>query len=53
MKVSGFTICRHAVKFDFPIMEAIRSALPVVDEFIVNVGQSDDGTLDLIRSIDS
>ncbi len=53
MKISGFTICRNAVRFDYPIVEVIRSALPVVDEFIVNVGQSDDGTLDLIRSIGS
>lgn len=53
MKVSAFTICRNAVKFDFPIVEVINSALPVVDEFIVNVGQSDDGTLELIRSIGS
>ncbi len=53
MKVSGFTICRHAVAFDYPIVEVLRSALPIVDEFIVNVGQSDDGTLDLIRSIGS
>ena len=53
MKVSGFSICRNAVKFDYPIVEVIRSALPIVDEFIVNVGQSDDGTLELIRSIES
>jgi glycosyltransferase involved in cell wall biosynthesis len=53
MKISGFTICRNAVRFDYPIVEVIRSALPIVDEFIVNVGQSDDGTLDLIRSIGS
>jgi len=53
MKVSGFTICRNAVKFDYPIMEVIRSALPIVDEFVVNVGQSDDGTLELIRSFGS
>ncbi|HEX9429005.1 MAG TPA: glycosyltransferase [Candidatus Bathyarchaeia archaeon] len=53
MKVSGFTICRNAVKFDYPIVEVIHSALPIVDEFIVNVGQSDDGTLELIRSIES
>ena len=45
MKVSGFSICRNAVKFDYPIVEAIRSALPVVDEFVVNVGQSNDGTV--------
>ncbi|MBI3808161.1 MAG: hypothetical protein HY281_11735 [Nitrospirae bacterium] len=53
MKVSAFTICRNAVKFDFPIVEVINSTLPIVDEFIVNVGQSDDGTLELIRSIGS
>jgi glycosyltransferase involved in cell wall biosynthesis len=53
MKVSGFTICRNAVKFDYPIVEVIRSALPIVDEFVVNVGQSNDGTLDLVRSIGS
>jgi glycosyltransferase involved in cell wall biosynthesis len=53
MKVSAFSICRNAVQFDFPIVEAIRSALPIIDEFVVNVGQSDDGTLDLIRSIGS
>ena len=34
-------------------MEAIPSALPVVDEFVVNVGQSNDGTVELIRSIGS
>lgn len=53
MKVSAFTICRNAVQFDYPILEVIRSALPIVDEFVVNVGQSADGTLDLIRSIGS
>ena len=53
MKVSGFSICRNAVKFDYPIVEVIRSALPIVDEFIVNVGQSDDGTFEMIRGIGS
>ncbi len=34
-------------------MEAsIRSLLPLVDELVVNVGVSDDGTLELVRSID-
>lgn len=53
MKVSGFTFIRNAVKFDFPIIEAITSILPVCDEFIVAVGNSDDKTLDLIKSINS
>jgi hypothetical protein len=51
MKVSGFTFVRNAVKYDYPVVESIRSILPVVDEFIVNVGRCDDGTLELIRSI--
>jgi hypothetical protein len=53
MKVCGFTIVRNAVKFDYPVVESIGSILPVCDEFLVLVGQSDDNTLDLIRSINS
>jgi hypothetical protein len=33
------------------VVESIRSVLPICDEFIVNVGRCDDGTLELIRSI--
>ena len=51
MKVSGFTFVRNVVKYDYPVVESIRSILPIVDEFIVNVGRCDDGTLELIRSI--
>jgi hypothetical protein len=51
MKVSGFTFCRNAVRYDYPVVESIRSILPIVDEFVVNVGRCDDGTLGLIRSI--
>ena len=53
MKVSGFTFVRNAIKFDYPIVEAITSILPVCDEMIVAVGNSDDATLALIKSIDS
>jgi len=51
VKVSGFTIIKNAVRHDFPIEASIRSLLPVCDEVVVNVGPSDDGTLDLIQSI--
>ena len=51
MKVTGFTFIRNAIKYDYPVEEAIRSILPLCDEVIVNVGNSDDGTEDLIRSI--
>ena len=51
MKISGFTIIRNAVMNDYPIVEAIRSILPVVDEMIVLVGDSSDDTLGLMQSI--
>jgi len=53
MKVSGFTIARDVIRFQYPIVASIESILPVCDEFIVNVGDSSDGTLELIRSIKS
>lgn len=53
MKVSGFTIVRNAIKYDYPILEAIQSILPLCDEFIVAVGKSEDDTLNLIRSLHS
>lgn len=51
MKLSGFTIVRNALKYNYPVLESIRSILPVCDEFVVSVGDSQDGTLDLIRSL--
>ena len=51
MKIAGFTIIKNAVTNDFPIMEAIRSLLPVVDEMIVLIGDSSDETTALIEAI--
>ena len=51
MKLSGFTFVRNAVRAEYPVTESISSILPIVDEFIVNVGLDDDGTLDLIQSL--
>lgn len=53
MKITGFTIIKNAVINDYPIVEAIRSILPIVDEMIVLVGDSTDDTETLIRSINS
>jgi hypothetical protein len=53
MKVSGFTIARNIIKYDYPIVEAISSILPICDELVVAVGKSEDDTLQLIRSINS
>ncbi len=52
MKVSGFTFIRNAIKFDYPVVESIRSILPLCDDFVVAVGNSEDETENLIKSID-
>lgn len=53
MKVSGFTFIRNAIKYDYPIVESILSILPVCDEVVVAVGNSEDNTRALIEEIDS
>ena len=51
MKVCGFTFLRNAEKFDFPIVEAISSILPICDHFVVAVGNSDDNTRKIIENV--
>ncbi len=51
MKVAGFTFVRNALLYDYPVVEAITSILPICDYFVVAVGASDDDTLALVRSI--
>ena len=53
MKVCGFTIVRNAIKYCYPVVESIKSILPLCDQMIVVVGKSEDDTLNLIKSIDS
>ena len=51
MKISGAAIIRNGVKYGYPFIESIKSMLPICDEFIVGVGDSDDGTRDRITGI--
>ena len=51
MKVSGFTFLRNGQKLGYPFVESIRSILPIVDEFVVALGPSDDRTEEMLRSI--
>jgi glycosyltransferase involved in cell wall biosynthesis len=53
MKVSGFTIVRNVIKYDYPVVESISSILPLCDEVIVAVGDSEDGTRAMVESIGS
>lgn len=52
MKVTGFSFIKNAVRYNYPVVEALRSILPLCDEIIVAVGDSEDNTRDLVASID-
>ena len=49
--ISGFTIIRNGVVFDYPFIESIRSMLPIVDELIINVGYGTDSTMEAIQKL--
>jgi hypothetical protein len=51
MKVSGFTFLRHGTLLGYPYLESIRSILPIVDEFVVNVGTGTDDTAERVRAL--
>jgi glycosyltransferase involved in cell wall biosynthesis len=53
MKVTGFSFIKNAIKFDYPVVESIRSVLPLCDELVVAVGDSEDDTRALIAGIDA
>jgi len=51
MKVSGFTFIKNGQILGYPFLQSIQSILPIVDEFVINVGQSEDNTLEAIHSL--
>ncbi|MDW7682302.1 MAG: hypothetical protein SCK70_17190, partial [bacterium] len=53
MKISGFSFVRNGIKLYYPVVESIKSILPIVDEFIIAVGMGDedDTTRDKIIEI--
>jgi len=53
MKVSGFTFIRNGEMLGYPFIESSQSVLPIVDEFIISVGESKDNTLKKIQAIKS
>jgi hypothetical protein len=53
MKVSAFTFIKNGQILGYPFVQSIKSVLPIVDEFVINVGESEDDTLMLIQSIES
>jgi len=53
MKISAFTFIKNGQILGYPFQQSIQSILPIVDEFVINVGESEDDTLSLIESISS
>src|SRR5262252_4693508 len=51
MKVSGFTFLRNVQQLGYPFVASIRSILPLVDEFVVALGPSEDDTEAILRKI--
>lgn len=51
MFITGFTFIRNAIKLDYPVVEAIKSILPLCNEVVVAVGDSEDDTKALIQSL--
>lgn len=51
VSISAFTFIRNGVELGFPFEASIRSLLPLVDEFVVAIGQGSDDTLARVRAI--
>ena len=51
MRISGFTFLRNAHMLGYPFVESIRSILPLVDEFVIALGASQDDTEPMVRAI--
>jgi glycosyltransferase involved in cell wall biosynthesis len=51
MKISAFTFIKNGQILGYPFLQSIRSILSIVDEFVINVGESEDNTLEMIHSI--
>ena len=55
MRISGFTFLRNADSLGYPFLEALHSALPLVDEFVIALaeGDSGDATGEKLRALGS
>ena len=48
MKISAATLIKNACLYAYPIVESVNSLLPYVDEYVINLGNSDDDTTKLV-----
>jgi len=50
--ISGFTFIHNAINAGIPIRESINAVLPYVDELVVIDAESNDGTRELLETLD-
>ena len=51
MKISGFSFVRNGIMLYYPVVESVKSILPLVSEFVIAVGKGDDDTRERIADI--
>lgn len=51
LRLSGFTLVRNGVRFEYPFEESLRSLARVCDQVVVNVGKGDDDTLTRVQRL--
>ena len=51
MLISGCTFIRNGFSLGYPVKESLASLMELCDEVIVVVGNSDDGTLEYVKSL--
>ncbi|WP_119329022.1 glycosyltransferase family 2 protein [Cysteiniphilum halobium] len=51
MKLSGFTFLRNAEELCFPYIQSIQSILPICDEFVIALGQSQDNSPEILHQL--
>jgi hypothetical protein len=53
MKISGFSFVKNGIKLYYPVVQSVKSILPIVDEFVIAIGKgdADDPTREKIAEI--
>ncbi len=51
MKITAFSYVRNGLHMGYPFLQSVQSVLPIVDEFIMVVGDSTDGTREAVKAL--
>ena len=53
MRITAFSYVRNGLAMGYPFLESMQSVLPVVDEFVMVLGDSTDGSREAILNLNS